>query len=176
MPASITGIVFDDVNGNGVYDGGEPGIPNVFVVLQDPNGVCTDVQTDGSGNYTFPSLTVAGDYTVYETVADPLVSCPPTNFTQPTGFNTSTTPRTIALTITATDIANNVVFSNQNFGHQNITTWTCDPNAFQIAGVPTGAFSINLVTGASTSLGQLTPAGTYNAIGFNVQDNTIWGS
>ncbi|RFA31600.1 hypothetical protein CAI16_20385, partial [Virgibacillus dokdonensis] len=33
-----------------------------------------------------------------------------------------------------------------------------------------------LVTGASTSLGQLTPAGTYNAIGFNVQDNTIWGS
>ncbi|PGK31790.1 hypothetical protein CN907_26870 [Bacillus anthracis] len=31
MPSSISGTVFNDLNGNGILNPGEPGIPNVFV-------------------------------------------------------------------------------------------------------------------------------------------------
>ncbi|RFA31755.1 hypothetical protein CAI16_20010, partial [Virgibacillus dokdonensis] len=175
MPASITGIVFDDVNGNGIYDGGEPGIPNAYIILEDPNGICVRTQTDALGNYSFTNLTIPGTYNVYEVVTGPGFICPPTTFIQPDGFNSSTTPRTITLTITATDIANNVVFANQNFGHETITMWECDPNGLQVAGVPSSLFSIDLVTGAATNLGLLSPITSYNSIGFNSIDNTIWG-
>ncbi|RFA31738.1 hypothetical protein CAI16_20175, partial [Virgibacillus dokdonensis] len=175
MSASITGIVFDDVNGNGIYDGGEPGIPDAYIILEDPNGICVRTQTDALGNYSFTNLTIPGTYNVYEVVTGPGFICPPTTFTQPDGFNTSTTPRTITLTITATDIANDAVFSGQNFGHTTITLWECDPNGLQVAGVPSSLLSIDLVTGAATNLGGLSPASVYNAIGFNSIDNTIWG-
>ncbi|MCG8399031.1 hypothetical protein LWS67_21280, partial [Bacillus atrophaeus] len=176
MPASISGTVFDDLNGNGTLDPGEPGIPNAFVVLRNPNGFCTTTQTNASGNYTFSNLTVPGSYTIYETVEDPGATCPPVTFTQPTGFNTSTTPRTLTVNITQTQINNNVAFINRNFGHQSIETWPCSSNGLQVAGTPSATmFEINLVTGASNSLGTVTPPGLYNAIGFSALDNTIWG-
>ncbi|EPY2273855.1 hypothetical protein ACXAUS_002736 [Clostridium sporogenes] len=43
MAATIRGVVFDDLNNNGTLNPGEPGIPNVYVVIRDPNGVCTTV-------------------------------------------------------------------------------------------------------------------------------------
>ena len=33
MPVTITGMVFDDRNHNGVWDSGEPGISNVYLTL-----------------------------------------------------------------------------------------------------------------------------------------------
>ncbi len=58
---SITGTVFDDTNGNGVKDLGEPGHSNVSVFLdRNNNGVAdgTDsvTTTDGSGTYLFTAL------------------------------------------------------------------------------------------------------------------------
>ncbi|WP_142323872.1 hypothetical protein [Bacillus cereus] len=41
MPATIQGIVFNDLNGNGTFNPGDPGISGAVVVLQNPNGVCT---------------------------------------------------------------------------------------------------------------------------------------
>ncbi|WP_333490450.1 DUF6923 family protein, partial [Bacillus mobilis] len=176
MASIIQGTVFNDLNQNGTFDPGEPGIPNVFVVLQDPNGTCTSTQTDGLGNYSFPGLTVSGAYTIYETVANPGATCPPTTFTQPTGFTTSSTPRVTTLTITQTDINNNVVFSNQNFGHENVISWPCGAAGLQVAGSPAHMFEIDLVTGTSTDLGLVTPAADYNAIGYSVVDNSIYGA
>ncbi|QDT08378.1 Large cysteine-rich periplasmic protein omcB precursor [Planctomycetes bacterium K23_9] len=67
--AEITGTLFDDTNGNGSLDGGEPGIVGATVELyRDSNGsgaleIGTDTQvlpnqtTNGAGQYTFDSLT-----------------------------------------------------------------------------------------------------------------------
>src|SRR4051794_36904790 len=44
--ADVTGVVFEDSNGNGVRDAGERGIPNVVVSNQD-----TVVVTDASGAF-----------------------------------------------------------------------------------------------------------------------------
>lgn len=51
MAATITGIVFNDLNHNGQYDSGEPGIPNVYVVLYSSASGCVTTQTNASGNY-----------------------------------------------------------------------------------------------------------------------------
>jgi subtilisin family serine protease len=60
---SISGTVFDDLNGSGFKDAGEPGLAGVKVKL-----TCTVVEstlTDGTGAYTFPNLP-SGPYTVTE--------------------------------------------------------------------------------------------------------------
>ena len=83
---TISGIVWNDVNGNGVQDAGEPGIPNHYVqvdgnwIQTDANGVYTIMVADGTWNIsvylsgtwsqTFPvspttySISVAGGQTV----------------------------------------------------------------------------------------------------------------
>jgi protocatechuate 3,4-dioxygenase beta subunit len=57
--ASIGDFVWNDLNGNGVQDAGEPGIPGVTVTLS--NGATTT--TNASGAYSFTNLP-AGNYTV----------------------------------------------------------------------------------------------------------------
>jgi uncharacterized protein (DUF2141 family) len=71
---TIGDFVFSDTNGNSVADPGEPGIPNLNLVLRDANGnVITTTQTDENGIYRFIDVPV-GSYTV-------AVSNPPANFT-----------------------------------------------------------------------------------------------
>jgi uncharacterized repeat protein (TIGR01451 family) len=64
-PAVIYGTVFNDADGNGEQDDGEPGIPDVTVTLDDT----TPKTTDEYGRYTF-RVDVAGAHTVVET--DPI--------------------------------------------------------------------------------------------------------
>ncbi|RYD67285.1 MAG: hypothetical protein EOP83_03115, partial [Verrucomicrobiaceae bacterium] len=52
FPATVTGRVFFDVNGNGTLDGGETGIANLDVVVTDSNNVSQTVTTDGNGFWT----------------------------------------------------------------------------------------------------------------------------
>ncbi len=59
----ISGSCFDDVNGNGIRDPGEPGVSNFKIRL-----ACTKAEstyTNPSGNYSFDSLSF-GSYTVLE--------------------------------------------------------------------------------------------------------------
>jgi hypothetical protein len=68
---STGGAVFEDTNGNGVKDSGEPGIQNVTVTLSGVSvvsGTITPktVTTDSNGNYTFTGLT-PGTYIIVET-------------------------------------------------------------------------------------------------------------
>jgi fimbrial isopeptide formation D2 family protein/uncharacterized repeat protein (TIGR01451 family) len=69
---SLGDLVWLDINGNGMVDFGEPGIPNVTVILVWPgvNGIFGDgddvtvnTLTDALGNYTFSGLP-AGNYRV----------------------------------------------------------------------------------------------------------------
>lgn len=63
-PASLGDYVWEDLNGDGIQDGGEPGIAGVKVELYDAatNLVRTTV-TDGLGAYDFTGL-IPGDYVV----------------------------------------------------------------------------------------------------------------
>ena len=62
--STISDFVWWDLNGNGLQDNGEPGIPGVDVQLYNSSNVLigTDI-TDGAGKYDFNTL-VAGTYTV----------------------------------------------------------------------------------------------------------------
>ncbi len=80
---SIGDTVWADLNGNGVQDAGEPGIPNVTVILNGPNCAPCTTTTDQNGKYLFPLLN-SGNYTVsYDST------------TAPTGY-IPTTPTVIA--------------------------------------------------------------------------------
>ncbi|WP_238388561.1 MSCRAMM family protein [Roseimaritima ulvae] len=65
----ISGSKFDDTNGDGVRDTGEPGLADVTIQLTplDPTGTVQQVTTDADGNYLFADLP-AGSYTVAEVV------------------------------------------------------------------------------------------------------------
>jgi uncharacterized repeat protein (TIGR01451 family) len=61
-PSRIGNFVWHDINGNGIQDTGEPGIPNVTVNLYTSSGVyISSVSTNQTGNYLFPFV-VPGDY------------------------------------------------------------------------------------------------------------------
>ncbi|MCO6450999.1 MAG: DUF11 domain-containing protein, partial [Caldilineales bacterium] len=61
LEAAIGGGVYHDLNGNGVFDSGEPPLDNVLITLS--NGLTT--VTDASGLYTF--TVKPGSYTITET-------------------------------------------------------------------------------------------------------------
>jgi uncharacterized repeat protein (TIGR01451 family) len=60
---SIGDWVWWDVNNNGIQDAGEPGIPDVVVVLTPTVGSPVNFTTNSSGYYSFTNL-LAGNYTV----------------------------------------------------------------------------------------------------------------
>ena len=69
---SITGIKFNDIDGNGTQAAGELGVPGVTVFLDTNNdGILdtteTSVTTDANGSFNFPNLP-AGTYNVREVV------------------------------------------------------------------------------------------------------------
>ena len=97
---AISGMKFNDVNGNGVLDAGEPGLPGVTIVLQSSAGTPVMATTDANGNFSFQNLT-PGSYTVSEVV--------------PTGYHQTLPPPpgTMTVTVTAGNTVSNVLFGNQ---------------------------------------------------------------
>ena len=69
-PAEIRGTKFDDLNGSGMRDTGEPGLPGWTIYIDQNQNDHRDLgerftTTDASGNYSFTNL-VASTYTVAE--------------------------------------------------------------------------------------------------------------
>ena len=62
VPGTVEGHIYDDLNGNGVQDPGEPDLAGVDVVITDENGNTQTVTTDANGNYS--ADVPAGDVTV----------------------------------------------------------------------------------------------------------------
>lgn len=175
MPAIISGIVFVDVNRNASFAAGAPGIANVFLTLKDPNNNCTQIQTLSNGSYFFTGLTIPGAYRVYETVIT-ANACPPTVFTQPAPYNLSTTQRVLDVTVTQADIDNSITLANQNFGHLYYEPMDCPTVGLQVALNPAHFYTINVVSGLTTDLGIITPRSPYNAFGYNVINNILYGN
>ena len=121
MPAFITGTVFHDMDHDGRFTPGEPGIPGVNVVLysadstQPGSPACTFVQTGTDGVYSF-TVTEPGTYTVYETVIFP-GSCPPSLVSQPPGYYHSNTPRKGTVILTQEEISGDNTVNGPDFGH-----------------------------------------------------------
>jgi uncharacterized protein (DUF2345 family) len=55
-PGSVFGHVYQDTNGNGVQDGGEPNLPGVSVLLTTAGGQVFVATTDAAGNYNFSNV------------------------------------------------------------------------------------------------------------------------
>src|SRR6266699_1179728 len=62
---SISGLKYNDLNGNGVKDAGEPGLSGWRIRLFNQGIEVDSDLTDGSGNYSFGTL-AAGTYVVTE--------------------------------------------------------------------------------------------------------------
>lgn len=99
---SLGDLVFRDTNNNGVADPSEPGIANVTVELyEDTNGngvynsgtdtLVTTTTTSGSGNYRFDNL-LAGDYIVVIPLANFNAGGPLAGMTTSTGNDPSPDP------------------------------------------------------------------------------------
>jgi len=69
LPGSISGTKFNDANGNGLLDSGEPGVAGITINLfagSTPSGTPQATATTGTGGaFSFPNLT-AGTYTLTE--------------------------------------------------------------------------------------------------------------
>jgi SdrD B-like domain/Prealbumin-like fold domain len=66
-PASISGVKFNDANGNGLRDTGEAGVSGVTIQLRNSAGQLQTATTDASGNFSFTNLP-AGAYVLSEVV------------------------------------------------------------------------------------------------------------
>lgn len=179
MPATIIGTVFHDSDHDGRLTPGEPGIPDVTLVLYpDPASVpgpgCTSVVTGPDGTYTF-AIDIPGTYTIYETVSDN-VNCPPDSVTQPAGYSFSNGPRKQTVTVTAEEINSDLVIPGPDFSHDTLyDPLVCDSTMIQFAGQPSQWRHINLVTGSSELDGPLSRPDSINAIGYNTTDNYLYG-
>lgn len=177
MPANITGIVFNDLNSNGILEVSDPRIANTWLAIEDPNFVCTYVQTNALGEYTFSLLTTPGDYTISETAVNS-GTCPASVFTQPAGFSASTTVRMEVINVTQADIDNDVTLTGRNYGHDNPVFFNCAPVGYTvvlpIAAINSQLVETNLVTGAITIINP-DLGSPINAIGYNTLDSLIYG-
>ena len=96
---TVSGVVFNDLNGNGVQDPGEAGLGGVTIELTDGVNTYTTT-TAGDGSYLFSGV-VAGSYTVSET--------------DPSGY-TSTTNNSVPVSVPPGGSA------TANFGDQQVGT------------------------------------------------------
>lgn len=75
---SIGDFVWKDLNGNGVQDPGEPGMPGAIVTLTYPDGTTTSTTADANGAYLFSNLPPTGVGQTYSV-----------SFTTPPGYTAS---------------------------------------------------------------------------------------
>ncbi len=130
---TVSGVVFNDPNGNGTQDGGESGIGGVTVQLRSGSTVVATTTTVGDGSYTFTSV-APGSYTVVET--------------DPSGY-VSTTNNTVPVSVAAGGAAT-ATFGDQQVGTVSGVVFN-DPNGSgtQDAGeLGIGGVTVQLKSGA----------------------------
>jgi uncharacterized surface anchored protein len=154
QPATFSGTVWSDTDGDGIQDPGEAGIPGVTVTITLPNGTTTTVVTDANGNYTYTG--VPGTYTI---------SVPTT------GPNGETLTTNASQTVTLTSGQN---LTDIDFGYQPLLSsigdfvWLdADADGVQDAGeVGIQGVTVTLYTGAGALVGSTTT----DASGFYIFD------
>ncbi|MFA4873373.1 MAG: SdrD B-like domain-containing protein [Patescibacteria group bacterium] len=132
---SISGMKWNDLNGDGIKDENEPGLQGWTITLNPGN---TSTTTDENGSYSFESL-IAGTYTVSETVQSGWQQTYPVN------------PGTHTVQITSGTVETGKNFGNRlRLGSIIIRKITIgDDGTFNFSGL--GGFSITTINGVSTS-------------------------
>jgi len=166
---SLSGTKFNDVNGNGVKDAGEAGLPGWTIFLDANNdGILTtgetNTQTDASGNYTFSGLFL-GTYKVREVSQS--------GWTMTTANPSDIVVNTSGQTFTGINIGNfqNVTISGMKFndvngngvkdaGDTGLQGWTIYLDANNDSTLNTGEVSTQTDGSGNYSFTGLTP-GTY---------------
>ncbi len=76
---NITGMKFNDLNGNGIMDAGEPGLPGWKIILKNSStgAEIANTTTDANGNYNFSN--VRGNLTVVEVLQPGWIQTAPAN-------------------------------------------------------------------------------------------------
>ena len=115
-PATVGNFVWNDLNGNGIQDSGEPGIPGfqVELTITYPDGTVVTVTTvtDSNGYYSFGNLLLDEDYNI-GTAGDPATTGLPKHtisVAPPPGYTPTTT------TDTGTVFTSGMADSNLNTG------------------------------------------------------------
>ncbi len=112
--SDIGDTVFNDLNGNGVQDAGELGVPGVTVQLfVAGGGPIASIQTDVNGMYLFPSLPNGFDYTVLITDTNNVLN----NFVQTADPDATLDNKSTLLNLAADNL-------NQDFGYKPIRAGT----------------------------------------------------
>lgn len=121
---TIGGVIWDDLDGDGVREGGEPILPGVTVIITCDTGTYTAV-TDGSGAYSVSGIESGSDCTidVDET-------------TLPNTAYQATTPDTITLTNITANSPNNDFGFQQVFGSISGSVCAGDGNGLCDPGNP----------------------------------------
>ncbi len=108
----LHGVKYNDLNGNGVRDAGEPGLAGWTIVLQAADGTIIKTETDANGEYWFMDLP-AGNYRVYESHhmsrISPTIPDAPWTQTQPSSA-------THNLSLAAGQVIDNLDFGNTQQG------------------------------------------------------------
>ena len=97
---TISGVKFNDVNGNGVRDSDEPGLPGVEIHVTDASGTVKTTTSDAAGGFSVTGL-AAGSYVVSEVV--------PNGFTQ----TAPAAPGTFPVTLTTGQTVSTLLFGNR---------------------------------------------------------------
>jgi uncharacterized repeat protein (TIGR01451 family) len=126
--ATVSGAKFNDLNGNGIRNTGEPGLANWTIKITDSSGNTQTTTTDSAGNYTF-TVPAPGTYTISEV--------PQSGWTQ-----TAPSGGTYTLTVSAGQTV-----SNRDFGNWKKQKNPCDLKITKdmkpkplVSGQPAGAY------------------------------------
>ncbi|MEM7129655.1 MAG: SdrD B-like domain-containing protein [Chloroflexota bacterium] len=129
IPAIIGDFVWYDTDGDGLQDGGEPGIPSVVVSLTLSSGTFITTETNASGIYTFENL-VPSSYIVT------VMSGVPVSATNTVGPDSQTSP--LALTVISGQ-----VITTADFGYDVLTSYTITHESNVLGGEARAADSIS---------------------------------
>ncbi|WP_025820432.1 GEVED domain-containing protein [Shewanella marina] len=190
------------IRGNGTKESGEQGLAGVTVTLyNDTDKQCTSIDTtDGSIDANGDGVINSDDIGFYQFIVEPNKTYSVFETANAiTPINCATGPPSQGIINTSTGaVTENVIAdlelyistsSNQlqlgqvntdiilqNFGDLQYTSAfpTCDTNAYLAKNNPSQLFSVNLVTTDETLIGSAN-SGLYNAIGYSVRQNLIFG-
>ncbi|MHB1558117.1 MAG: SdrD B-like domain-containing protein, partial [Isosphaeraceae bacterium] len=161
---TLEGNVFNDLNGSGSLDGGEPGLAGWTVNLLDSSGnPITSTTTDASGNYVFTGL-AAGSYKVSETPAAGYVE------TAPTGAGTYSVTLSAGQTVGYLNFANFQTVTVSGEVYNDLT----GGGTFAAGDPGVGQWTVQLVNAANQVVATTTASdGTYSFTGVGPGSYTV---